>query len=121
MKGIVVKLTRILLTAFFSIFSAVGIGTILMGKAPPLAILVAALYILTALALNNKGGKIPRYFGYLCGGLLSFCFFGAAVLTYSAFVGDKADVLLIIVMAIFGFVGASTIYSLKHQNQVVPE
>ena len=49
---------RIILTAIFSIFSAVGVATVILGKAPISALIVPLAYIATTMALYNKGGKL---------------------------------------------------------------
>ncbi|MEW6983022.1 hypothetical protein AAD001_10280 [Colwelliaceae bacterium 6471] len=98
----------IVLTAFFCLFAAIGLGAFLMGKIPLYSLIIVVAYICVAAALNRKGGSIIRIIAYI----VSFIFMGCGLLfialVVSLFFNNAYDYITPIVLATFGIVGTST-------------
>ena len=110
---------RVILTAIFSIFSAIGIATVILGKAPFSALIIAVVYILTAMALNDKGGKPIKYIGYVTGFILGL---GVLVSIYALvmpLLGSEFEPLLFTSSLVIGLVGMATIIQVKGKPSVV--
>jgi len=110
---------RVILTAIFSIFSAVGIATVILGKAPFSALIISAAYILTAMALNDKGGKLIKYVGYVTGFLLGLGILISLYALVMPLLGSKFEPLLFTSSLVIGLVGMATIVQVKGKPSVV--
>ncbi|WP_448556691.1 hypothetical protein [Thalassotalea montiporae] len=105
---------RIILTAIFSIFSAVGIATVLLGKAPVSALIVALAYIVTTMALYNKGGKPSKFVAYITSSILCFGILGSIYTLSLPLIGENFEPLLFVSTLIMGLIGIATITQLKN-------
>ncbi|MDO6721595.1 hypothetical protein Q4575_19505 [Psychrosphaera sp. 1_MG-2023] len=110
---------RIVLTAIFSIFSAVGIATVLLGKAPATSLIVALAYIVTTMALYDKGGKPSKFVAYFTGCILSLGVIGSIYALILPLIGDSFEPLLFVSTLFIGLIGITTITHLKRQTRLV--
>jgi predicted membrane channel-forming protein YqfA (hemolysin III family) len=104
---------RVMLTAIFSIFSALGIATVLMGKAPVSALIIVFAYLATAVALNGKGGKPSKYLAFFTCFVLSLGCIGAIYALSQPLLGEKFEPLLFSSALVIGLIGLVTIKQLK--------
>jgi hypothetical protein len=113
------SIIRIILTAIFSIFSALGIASVLLGKTPVSALIIASAYILTTMALYNKGGKSTKYIGYITGFILGSGILISIYALIMPLLGSKFEPLLFISTLVIGLVGIATIIQLKSKQSLV--
>lgn len=104
---------RVILTALFSIFSALGIATVFMGKVPVSSLVIALAYIATAMALNGKGGKLSKYIAYFTCFILSLGCLGAIYTLSQPLFGEAFEPLLFGSTLVIGLIGVLTIRQLK--------
>ncbi|ODA34360.1 hypothetical protein A8L45_06445 [Veronia pacifica] len=111
------RLLRILLTALFSIFFALGISQLVMGEMSFIGIIATPAYLATALALHNRGGKFARYIGYFTCSLLSLSLLGAIYFLILPFLGDAFKPIPLVVLLTIGLVGLVSFRLIKENNK----
>ncbi|QBY05905.1 hypothetical protein E2K93_16725 [Thalassotalea sp. HSM 43] len=109
------KVLNILLTALFCIFAALGLASIILGKLSPYALVIVVLYLGTAAALNNKGGKLALVLCYICVGLFIACGLLALTMFMSTFFGHEYDAISPVVFALFGIIGVLTLVLVRQK------
>ncbi len=104
---------RLVLTAFFSLLAAIGLGAFLMGKVPFYSLIIVGAYICVVAALNTKGNRLVRIIAYIVS--VKFMAFGLLfiALVVSLFFNNAYDHITPIVLATFGIVGTSTFICLR--------
>ncbi|NMP15440.1 hypothetical protein [Thalassotalea sp. Y01] len=110
------KNAKIILSVVYSLLAAYGVVSVLLGNIPAYALVFVFLYLGTAAALNNKGGKIATGIAYFCGGMLIIFGILAVIMFISTFYGHEYDPISPIVFAVAGIVGVMTIYLLRRAN-----
>ena len=113
------KALRITLTSLYALFAAIGIGLLFTEKASLGSLIITALYIAVALALNNKGGKVTKYLSYFTAGLLTLVILGSFYAAIAPLIGERFDIKLLVITFIIGVIGMSTLYVLIKQKKVV--
>jgi hypothetical protein len=112
-QGTQLRVLRLILTAFFSLFTVIGIGAFIMGKIPFYSLIMAIAYLCVAAALNKKGGNVTRIIAYIVSGIFMVCGLLFIALVVSTFFNNAYDYLTPIVLAVFGVVGISTFTCLR--------
>ena len=105
---------RIILTLVFAVFAVIGIVTFLQGKVPASAIIFSIAYILTALALNQKGGALTKYVAYFTGFILCIGFLIAVYVLIQQMTGHKFELVLFGGGLFMGLIGIETIQQLRN-------
>ncbi|WP_371192905.1 hypothetical protein [Glaciecola sp. SC05] len=104
---------RVILTAIFSIFSAIGLVSVILSKAPLGSLIICLAYVFTAMALNRKGGIFIRYIGYITSFILSIGIIGAIYAAILPLLGSTFEPLLFGSSLVIGVIGVTTFFLLK--------
>ncbi|MDM7862301.1 hypothetical protein QTP81_16965 [Alteromonas sp. ASW11-36] len=110
------KTIRIVLTAIFCVFAAIGLGSVLMGRISPFSLVIVLLYLSVAAALNNKGGKPARVVAFFVSILLATCGLFSLAMYVSTFFGQAYDSVTPVALAVIGTTGILTFWTLKKGN-----
>jgi len=107
------KISIIILTAIYSILSALGVMYIFSGYGSIFTLVIIAGYIFTAIALNGKGGLAFRIVSYVVAGLLCLFLIGGLIGIFAPLFGYAFEPLLISTSLILAGLGIWTIYCLR--------
>jgi hypothetical protein len=111
------RISIIILTAIYSILSALGVMYIFSGYGSIFSLVIIAGYIFTAIALNGKGGQPFRIVSFVAAGLLSLFLIGGLVGIFAPLIGYAFEPMLISTSFILAGLGVWTIYCLRFINK----
>lgn len=108
---------RIFLTGMYLILAAFGVVTIAVGEGPVYLILVAVLYVCTAIALNNKGGAWMKIIAFLTSAILTAVALGSVLISvYSGYFDHRFEAAMFLLGIIFGAIGLATLHVLRNSK-----
>ena len=111
------RISIIILTAIYSILSALGVMYIFAGYGSIFSLVIIVGYIFTAIALNGKGGQLFRIISFVVAGLLSLFLIGGLIGIFAPLFGYAFEPLLISTSLILAGLGLWTIYCLRAVNK----
>jgi len=109
-----VSIIRSILTVLFAVFAVVGVVTFLQGSAPASALIFSIAYVLTALALAQKGGALAKYVAYFTGFILCLGFLIALYAMIQPMSDGKFEPVLFGAGLFMGLIGIETIQQLRN-------
>jgi len=101
------------LSLLYIFFSGKILIMIYSGDRPAVSLIIVCINLATAVALNNKGGKVTRYLAYAQGGVMSMFLLGAIYMIVSPIWGRSSDLMLLTYCLLLGSLGLATLFSLK--------
>ena len=111
------RISIIILTAIYSIFSVLGVIYIFSGHGSAFSLVIITGYVFTAIALNGKGGQPFRIISYVVAGLLSLFLIGTLFGIFAPLFGYAFEPLLISTSLILSGLSIWTIYCLRAINK----
>ena len=107
------RISIIILTAIYSILSALGVMYVFSGYGSIFSLVMVIGYIFAGMALNGKGGKPFRIISYVVAGLLCLFLIGALFGIFAPLFGYAFEPLLISTSLILAGLGFWTVYCLR--------
>jgi len=109
-----VSVIRIILTVVFVLFASISIVAFLQEEVPASALIFSIAYILTALALNQKGGALATYAAYFTGFILCLGFLISIYTLVQQLIGNQFELALFSGGLLMGLIGIETIQQLRN-------